>query len=216
MKRIFIFALVLCVFMSGTAFAFGGEETNTLFLDSLNRDVTDDIEYLEKIAFAFGDRYVVTAEEYVDISEIVKYYELLSRPMLLKEIDDGKLDFDAKCELDDSLEKEINLFKIIGGLSGCRATFVPVCAFNIYRNITLVGGYSKYERTYGNADDAYWRYICNVQDMTKEIVPYHTRLAYLEKTRQMYKNMDSDNHFKVFLLVDGKVNSVWERFEDAE
>ena len=47
--------------------------------------------------------------------------------------------------------------------------------------------------------------------MTKEIVPYHTRIACLEKTRQMYSNMDSDNRFKVFLLVDGKINSVWER-----
>lgn len=216
MKRILILTLVLCIFMSSNAFAFGGAETDTVFLDSLNRDVTDDVKYLENIAFAFGDRYVVTQEEYIDISSIDKYYELLSRPLLLKELDNGKLDFDAKCELDDSLKKEINLFKIIGGLSGCRATFVPVCAFNIYRNITLVGGYSKYERTYENADDAYWRYICNVQYMTKEIVPYHTRLAYLEKTRQMYKNMDSDNRFKVFLLVDGKVNSVWERFEDEE
>ena len=47
--------------------------------------------------------------------------------------------------------------------------------------------------------------------MTKEIVPYHTRLAYLEKTRQMYNNMNADNRFKVFLLVGGEINSIWER-----
>ena len=47
--------------------------------------------------------------------------------------------------------------------------------------------------------------------MTKEVVPYRTRLMFLEKTKQMYENMDIDNRFKVFLLVDGEVNSVWER-----
>ena len=50
--------------------------------------------------------------------------------------------------------------------------------------------------------------------MTKEVVSYNIRIAYLEKTRQMYNNMDSDNKFKVFLLVDGEINSVWERSDN--
>ena len=113
-----------------------------------------------------------------------------------------------------NLKKEINLFKVLVGLSGTKATFEPVCYFSIYRNITLVGGYTKFHKLYKDADSAYWHYVCSVEQMTKEVIPYHMRLALLDKTRQMYRNIAEDNRFKIFLLVDGKINSVWER-EDA-
>lgn len=213
MKKVLILVLVLCICLSGTAQAFELESIGpeNSFLESLERDVTDDINYLKNIALSYKDRFVVTEEEYIDISSIDNFYESLSKPITLSEIDNGKLEFNTDNVFDEKLKKELNLFKIIGGLSGCSATFEPVCYFRIYRNISLVGGYTNFDRTYQNADDAYWIYICNVEDMTKEIVPYHTRIAYLEKTRQMYSNMDSDNRFKVFLLVDGKINSIWER-----
>ena len=213
MKKILVLVLVLCTCLSGTAHALELEAIGpeTSFLDGLNRDVTDDVNYLNSVAMSYKDRFVVTQEDYIDISAIDKFYASLSNPLTLSEIDTGKLAFNTDKVFDDTLKRELNLFKIIGGLSGCKATFEPVCYFRIYRNIALVGGYTKYERTYQDADAAYWQYICNVEDMTKEIVPYHTRLAYLEKTRQMYNNMNADNRFKVFLLVDGEINSIWER-----
>ena len=213
MKKIIILVLVLSTCLVGTAQAFELESIGpeTSFLDNLNRDVTGDINYLRSIAESYKDRFVVTEEEFVDIKSIDEFYSYLSAPMTLSEIDIGKLDFDTKMVFDNGLKREMNLFKIIGGLSGCKVSFEPVCYFKIYRNIALVGGYSKYERIYTNADDAYWRYVCNIEDMTKEIVPYNTRIAYLEKTRQMYNEMNHDNRFKVYLLVDGKINSVWER-----
>ena len=213
MKKILMFVLVLCTCLSGTAQAFELEAIGpeTSFLDSLNRDVTDDVNYLKNIALSFKDRYVVTEEQYIDISSIDKFYQSLSEPLSLEEIDNGEHKFNTDKVLNENLKKEINLFKVIGGLSGCCAKFEPICYFRVYRNIALVGGYTKYEKTYANADDAYWQYICRVEDMTKEIVPYHTRIDFLEKTRQMYDNMGSDNRFKVFLLVDGEINSLWER-----
>ena len=213
MKKILVLVLVLCTCLSGTAHALELEAIGpeTSFLDGLNRDVTDDVNYLNSVAMSYKDRFVVTQENYIDISAIDKFYASLSNPLTLSEIDTGKLAFNTDKVFDDTLKRELNLFKIIGGLSGCKATFEPVCYFRIYRNIALVGGYTKYERTHQDADAAYWQYICNVEDMTKEIVPYHTRLAYLEKTRQMYNNMNTDNRFKVFLLVDGEINSIWER-----
>ena len=213
MKKILVLVLVLCTCLSGTAHALELEAIGpeTSFLDGLNRDVTDDVNYLNSVAMLYKDRFVVTQEDYIDISAIDKFYASLSNPLTLSEIDTGKLAFNTDKVFDDILKRELNLFKIIGGLSGCKATFEPVCYFRIYRNIALVGGYTKYERTHQDADAAYWQYICNVEDMTKEIVPYHTRLAYLEKTRQMYNNMNTDNRFKVFLLVDGEINSIWER-----
>lgn len=213
MKKILVLVLVLCTCLSGTAHALELEAIGpeTSFLDGLNRDVTDDVNYLNSVAMSYKDRFVVTQEDYIDISAIDKFYASLSNPLTLSEIDTGKLAFNTDKVFDDTLKRELNLFKIIGGLSGCKATFEPVCYFRIYRNIALVGGYTKYERAYQDADAAYWQYICKVEDMTKEIVPYHTRLAYLEKTRQMYNNMNADNRFKVFLLVDGEINSIWER-----
>lgn len=213
MKKILVLVLVLCTCLSGTAHALELEAIGpeTSFLDGLNRDVTDDVNYLNSVAMSYKDRFVVTQEEFVDITSIDNFYASLSNPLTLSEIDTGKLAFNTDKVFDDTLKRELNLFKIIGGLSGCKATFEPVCYYRIYRNIALVGGYTKYERTYQDADAAYWQYICKVEDMTKEIVPYHTRLAYLEKTRQMYNNMNADNRFKVFLLVDGEINSIWER-----
>lgn len=213
MKKLFIIVLVLCTCLSGTAHAFELESIGpeTSFLDSLNRDVTEDINYLRNIAELYKEKYVVTEEQYIDISSIDNFYADLSAPLTLSELDSGEIAFNTDKIFEAGLKKELNLFKIIGGLSGCRASFEPVCYFRIYRNIALVGGYSRYERTYQDADAAYWQYICKVEDMTKEVVSYATRLSYLDKTRQMYGNMDSDNRFKVFLLVDGEINSIWER-----
>ena len=213
MRKTLIFILMLCISLSATAQAFDVEyiAPETTFLDSLNRDVTDDIKYLETIAASYNEKYIVTREEYIDITSIDKFYAELSAPLSLAELDNGKFTFNTEVICDDNLKRELSLFKIIGGLSDCSAVFEPVCYFNVYRNISLVGGYTRFERKHNNADAAYWQYICNVEDMTKEIVPYATRLVYLDKTRQMYINMNSDQRFKIFLLVDGKVNSVWER-----
>ena len=213
MKKLLIIVLALCTCLSGTAHAFELESIGpeTSFLDSLNRDVTEDIKYLRNIVELYKEKYVVTEEQYIDISSIDNFYADLSAPLTLSELDSGELAFNTDKIFEAGLKKELNLFKIIGGLSGCRAFFEPVCYFRIYRNIALVGGYSRYERTYQDADAAYWQYICKVEDMTKEVVSYATRLSYLDKTRQMYSNMDSDNRFKVFLLVDGEINSIWER-----
>lgn len=213
LKRLLICILMVCTCMSGTAQAFElrGIGPETSFMDGLKRDVTDDVNYLRDIAYSYKDKYVVAQEEYADISEIDSFYAGLSTPLTLEEIDEGQLDFDAEKIIDPELKKELTLFKIIGGLSGCSASFEPVCYYSIYRNIILIGGYTRYEITYTDADAAYWQYICGVESMTKEIVPYNTRIAYLEKTREMYNNMDLDNRFKVFVLVDGKINSVWER-----
>lgn len=205
--------LVLCTCLSGTAQAFELEKISpeTSFLDGLGRDVADDINYLKNIALSYSDRFVVTEEEYIDISAVDEFYALLSTPMTLVEIDSGKLDFNTDILFDDAMKNELSLFKTIGGISGCSATFEPVCYYRIFRNIALVGGYTAYERIYADADDAYWQFICKIEDMTKEVVPYNTRIACLEKTRQMYSNINADNRFKVFLLVDGEINSVWER-----
>lgn len=217
LKKILILVLVLCISMSNAAQALEIETIGpeTSFIESLERDIEDDSDYLKNIALLYKDKYVVTQEEYVDISSIDKFYASLSMPLTLSEIDEGKVAFSTDKVFNDNLKREFNLFKVLGGLSGCRAMFEPTCYFRVYRNIALVGGYTRYDKTYDNAEDAYWQYIYTVEDMTKEIIPYSARINILEKTRQMYENINSDNRFKVFLLVDGEINSVWERGDGA-
>lgn len=217
MKKIFVLALVLCLSFSGTASAFDitGIGPDTSFLDSLNRDVTDDIAYLRSLANSYSDRFVVKEVQYADISSIDEYYQALSVPLSLSEVDSGKLNIASDKAFEERMKRELNLFKMFGGLSGYSVRFEPVAYFNIYRNITLVGGYANYTAVHSNPEDAYWQYICSVEDMTKEIVPYDTRLVLLEKIKTLHSNIKQDNRFKIFLLVDGKVNSIWER-SDSE
>lgn len=213
MKKIVTAVLVIVLLLTGNASAFEitGINTDTSFTDGLNRDISSDQEYLRSIATVYGDRYIVREAEYADITSIDKLFEGLSEPLTLEEIDSGQIAFKTETVYSDRLKKEWNLFKMIGGLSGCRAVFEPVIYINVYRNITLVGGYTRYSVSYEHYDAAYWQCVCSVEDMTKEIIPFETRLTLLDKTRQMYENIATDKRFKVFLLVDGKINSVWER-----
>ena len=62
MKKILVLVLVLCTCLSGTAHALELEAIGpeTSFLDGLNRDVTDDVNYLNSVAMSYKDRFVVT------------------------------------------------------------------------------------------------------------------------------------------------------------
>ena len=213
MKRVLITFILISVFLCnvGQAFDIISVSADKSFISSLNRNVEEDIQYLRNLAFAYGGKYVVTEEEYTDISEIDKFFEALSEPVSLPEIDKGELDFNSGILFSERLKREWTLFKLLGGLSGCSAEFEPVAYFRIYRNITLIGGYVHYSVSDEYFGGAYWQYICNIENMTKEIVPYESRLKLLEKTKQMYDNIGSDDRFKVFLLFNGKINSVWER-----
>mgnify|MGYP007002413529 CR=1 FL=1 len=109
----------------------------------------------------------------------------------------------------------MNFFKICGGLAGYCAEFEPIAYFSIYRNIALVGGYVQYHKVFENADDAYWQYVCGLEALTKEVVPYDTRLILLDKIRNLSVFMDSDRSFKIFILKDGKIDSMWEKGDNS-
>ena len=116
MKKILVLVLVLCTCLSGTAHALELEAIGpeTSFLDGLNRDVTDDVNYLNSVAMSYKDRFVVTQEDYIDISAIDKFYASLSNPLTLSEIDTGKLAFNTDKVFDDTLWKYINIYNIPG------------------------------------------------------------------------------------------------------
>ena len=216
MKRVLAIAILLCMCSFGTvsAFEIKGIGPDTDFLDSLHRDVTDDVNYLKNIADSYSDRFVVTEEDNVDISVIDRYYAALSAPLTVEELEGAQKDLSSDLIFDDAFKKRTNLFGTFGGLAGYTVSFEPVAYYSIYRNIKLIGGYTKYTAKFENSDDAYWQCISAIEGMTKEIISYETRLVMLEKIRTLHANSLSDNRFKIFLLVDGQINSIWERSED--
>lgn len=212
LKRILSLAVVLCISsFTVNAFDITGIGPDTEFLDSLNRNVTDDVNYLRSIADSYSDRFVVTEDKWADISAIDEYYTQLSAPLTVDEIDTGKKNLNTDTVFDEELRKKLNLLGAFGGLSGYTASFEPVAYFSIYRNIQLIGGYTNYTSQFENPDDAYWQCICSIEGMTKEVIPYNSRLVMLEKIRTLHANNLADNRFKIFLLVDGRINSIWER-----
>ena len=212
LKRILSLAVVLCISsFTVKAFDITGIGPDTEFLDSLNRNVTDDVNYLRSIADSYSDRFVVTEDKWADKSAIDEYYTQLSAPLTVDEIDTGKKNLNTDTVFDEELRKKLNLFGAFGGLSGYTASFEPVAYFSIYRNIQLIGGYTNYTSQFENPDDAYWQCICSIEGMTKEVIPYNSRLVMLEKIRTLHANNLADNRFKIFLLVDGRINSIWER-----
>lgn len=214
-RRIVILVAAMCIsnFCSVNAFEITGIGPDTEFLDGLDRDVTDDVNYLRTIANSYSDRFVVSEEKSADISAIDEYYALLSAPLTLEEVDGGERNLNTGIVFDEDLNKRLNLFATFGGLSGYKANFEPVAYFNIYRNIQLVGGYTHYTSQFENPDDAYWQCVCSIEGMTKEVIPYDSRIMLIEKIRTLHANNLADNRFKIFLLVDGKINSIWERGE---
>lgn len=196
---------------SAGAFELVSVREENVFLDTLERDIQSDILYLKDIAFSYSDRYVVTEAKTADISGIDELYAGLSAPVSVTELDNGDLSLDTGHIWSDTYGKKMNAFKMFAGLCGYSAQFEPVAYFNIYRNITLVGGYVNYKKQYEDPNDAYWQYITAVEEMTKEVIPYETRIKILEKITELSEFMDSDKSFKIFILADGRVDSSFER-----
>ena len=215
MKKIIslITTIMLCFSTSVNAFELTDIKPDDSYITEQGFNVQDDINYLENIANGFKTRFVVNRVETCDISDIDRFYSELSKPMTLDEIDKGECDFNLGTIMNEKLKKKIGDFKKFGGLSGYTANFEPICYYEIYRNITLVGGYSRYEKTYTDPYAAYWKCVCTIEDMTREIVGYNTRIKMVEKIAKINNDIDSDRSFKIFILVDGKVNSMWERGE---
>ncbi len=178
---------------------------------SLGRDVEADKECLRAVANSYGARYVVTEEKYIDISAIDHFYSELSAPLILAELDEGKVNVSFDKIRGAKLQKQMKDFKVLGGLAGYSAEFEPVSYFNIYRGVSLVGGYVKYNKADGDPYGAYWRYVCGIEDMTKEVVPYQMRMKLIERIKSLSDFMDTDTAFKIFLLKDGQIDSIYER-----
>ena len=213
MRKIIAAALILLMAMPCRVSAFN---ITQIKLDSAvieNRDIKqeDDIQYIKNIANMYSDRFFVEQAKYVDISAIDEFYESLSEPMTLEEIDKGAVNISFDNIFSSKLRNSLKNFKVLGGLAGYTVEFEPIVYFNIYRNISLVGGYSCYSKSFDNPADSCCEYIANVEFMSKEIIPYGTRVMLEEKIKEMDNFVNADNTFKIFLLVDGKINSVWER-----
>lgn len=212
MKKLISILLALALFPA-SAGAFGLEDAapDVSYLESVGADIAGDITYARNLVGMYSEKYVVTENADCDISAVDAFYEKLSAPITVSELDMGASDFDLNNIFGGELKKKMKLFKALGGLGGYTAEFEPLCIFSIYRNITVACGYSVYKKTYQNSDDAYWQAVCAVENMSKEIVPYHARIALMNKFSELDGMINSDISMKIFILKDGTINSVWER-----
>ena len=212
MYKILIFTLIMCLSLSSAAGAFEliSAQPETVIEETVNTQ--DDISYLENLALGYRGKYVVEKLQSADISAIDEFYRELSKPVEVKELDEGKTKLDLSVITDESLRKEFKAFKLFSGYGGITASFEPVCYYQIYRDVVLVGGYTNYNISIPKYDDAYYVWVCAIENITREVVPNETRLKMLDGFKNLYDFMEKDKgEFKVFLLKDGKLNSVWER-----
>lgn len=212
MYKILIITLVMCLSlpMAAGAFELVSAVPESVVEESVN--IEEDVTYLENIALGYKDKYVVEKLQSTDISVIDEFYRELSKPVEVNEIDEGKTKLDLSVVTDETLRKNLKAFKLFSGYGGISASFEPVCYYQIYRDIILVGGYTNYSISIPKYDDSYFVWVCAIEQITKEVVPNETRLKMLDGFKELYDFMEKDKgRFKVFLLKDGKLNSIWER-----
>ena len=207
MRKIIVIALTILLSFQSTvsAFEIKSISPDTSEISGRNIDVLGDKAYLKSIADKYANLFVVEEKEYIDISEIDKFYSELSNPISLEELDSGKINFNVDVIADNELKKRFSQFKILGGLSGYTIEFEPVMYFNIYRDISLVGGYSCYTKTYENPDDASWIFMRSLESLTKEILSYDTRIKLCERIKEFEYFEDEDYDgiglYKIFILL---------------
>lgn len=212
MYKILIFTLIMCLSLSSAAGAFELKSAEPEMVIEETVNTQDDITYLENVALGYKDKYIVEKLQSADISAIDEFYKELSKPIEVKELDEGKTKLDLSVVADETLRKNLKAFKLYAGYGGIAASFEPVCYYQIYRDIILVGGYTNYNISIPKYDDAYYVWVCAIENITREFVPNETRLKMLDGFKNLYDFMEKDKgEFKVFLLKDGKLNSVWER-----
>ena len=212
MKRIIIFIVAFSCLFSARAFAFDISEIkpDDSFVCDYGRDVSADNMYLEAIANGYKDRFIVEKQEYIDMTPIESFFGNLFAPLTLSEIDSGSPAFSIdKIYMSESYRKKLNMCKVFGGLSDYSAEFEPTAFFSIHRNVSLIGGYIDFRKTFNTADEAYWQYICSIENLTKEVVPYETRLKLLDKERELFAFIENNRAYVIFLITDGNVDGIY-------
>lgn len=211
MIRTIIQVLIFSMITSNAyAFSLKDISADNRVIQELGVDTETDKQYLADIADKYRDRYVVTEESYIDCGDIDDFFKNLSQPITLEEIDSGKLNIDFSGLGDKEYREFLKSFKVLGGMSGYSAEFEPIVYYNVYRDVSLIGGYVKYTKVHAEVYPSYWDYVCGIESITKEIVPYETRIMLLNKLQNLSDKIDNDKSFKVFILKNGKIDSMFE------
>lgn len=212
MKKVLIIVFAMCLSISSSAGAYEEISTEPEIAIGETVNIDENILYLENLAYGYKDKYIVEKLQTADVSSINEFYKELSARITLEELDSGKTKLDLSVVADENLRKNLKAFKLFSGYSGTEAIFRPACYYKIYRDVILVGGYTDYRIWMPEYDVAYYIWVCAIEDLTREFVPNPTRLKMLAGFKHLYDFMEQDkSQFKIFLLKDGKINSVWTR-----
>lgn len=209
MKKTIIFILIFCMVTAVNAYAFDLKsiETDKSFL--MEHDVQRDVSYLGDIAKSYADRFIVRKNDSCDISEIDRYFRELTEKLTVEQLDKSEMNVSNDFVFDEELKKQLNLLGTFGGFAGYRAEFEVLGCYDIYRDISLVGGYIRYHKEFQSYEGAYWNCVCEIEELTREVISYDTRIKMLDKIRELDSFMDNNKDFYIFILNGGKINSLW-------
>ena len=211
-KIIFVLAaLLLLCSVDALAITLTDASPDDSFIRSLGRDIAADRAYLKDTAEQFSDRVVVREMPYLDCGAIDRLCHSLSTPPTLTELDSGKLSLTFSRLGPSDYQSYLKRFKVLGGFCGYSMEFEPIGYYSIYRSLSLIGGYLHYTAAYPDPADALWYGFTQIEDLTREVIRGEERESLLEKGRQMAQRMDQDTTFKIFLLKDGEIDSMYER-----
>ncbi len=199
-------------FSSGESPPFGITEVVPDNRFILEHDINGDRQYINDIIYPYTEKYVVTREEYIDCSDIDKYFSAISTPLTLEEIDKGS--YKTKYEnvyLSPERKRQYNTLKVAGSFGGITAEFEPLVYYQIYRKTAIIGGYIKYRYEYEDPAVAQWLCCENLQNLTKELVGNDLRITLLNSITDLINFSKNDNKMVVAVLQDGKLDSLYEK-----
>lgn len=211
MKKLLAVLLILSMLTATNVSAF---ELQSICPDNsfiMQHDYEGDKAYIENIANAYSDRFIVERNDNCNISAIDTYFNNLSKMLTREQLDNSVINVSNDFIFDEELKRQFNSFGTFGGFAGYSAEFEPLACYNIYRDISIVGGYIRYYKTILSPDESYWKCISEIQSLTMEVVNYDTRMKILDKINSLNEFIDNDNSFYIFILKDGKINSLWKR-----
>lgn len=218
MSKNLIKGLVIAILMFGVntyAFNIVGVTSLNTSISKSEVEVNSDLKYLNNIAGKYAHKYVIKKDLNYDASEINAMFSKLTEPLTVQEIDTGKHNYSLPTTIGSKeFRTEMLGIKTLGNFIGLSVEFEPIVAYDIYRDLQIVGGYLVYNTEKGtDVDKLVQLYVKGVQETTKEIVPSTSKPKLKNQINRTLNFIQKDIKLKVFIIKNGKIDSMFERVD---
>ena len=168
---------------------------------------------MNDLAGMYAHKYVIKKYLDYDATQINNMFNKLLEPLTVEEIDSGRFNYMLPSTIGSkNFRDNMLIIKNIGSLTGYVVEFRPLVAYDIYRDLQIVGGYFNYTYPYnGDADKILNTYVSQIQNITKEIIPQSSRPIFKQKIQKSINFMNNDKSLKIFIIKNGEIDSMFER-----